>query len=172
MTVILFMALATRIDLAVARDGQFFTLELLQRFTACVVETPRQFTGYPWIERRIRLDGQLAHQGVRMQRPCVRHIDRAYPKIHQARSKMAAVHPCRHCRIMGFRHQQRQAEIVQQAFGRALPLARIVAYLDQLANKGQLITIEIKRAAQQVTQFQHLAWNIRAALAQRCELRR
>ena len=69
-------------------------------------------------------------------------------EIHQAAAQVVAVHPFGHGLVVRVGHQQGEAEPAQQALGGALPVALILAHLQQLAGEGHSVHIDAERAAQ------------------------
>ena len=67
MTVVLFMTFTRRLDLARARYRARLSAELLLGAAADDVEAMRDFAFEPVVEGRVRLDRQLAGEGIGLQ---------------------------------------------------------------------------------------------------------
>ncbi|MNE19862.1 hypothetical protein D3C80_1129590 [compost metagenome] len=93
----------------------------------------------------------------------------AHAEIHQALAQVGVFDPLRDLGVVAVGHQQRQAEVVQQAFGHALPVARVFVHLDQLASERQLLLVQLQRCAQALADFQAARRDVRATPAQRIQ---
>jgi hypothetical protein len=72
-----------------------------------------------------------------MQVRALHRLLRAHVEVHQPRAQVLAVDPVGDGPVVRVGHQQRQAEAAQQPLGGALPLALVLAHLDQLARERQ-----------------------------------
>jgi len=81
--VVLLVAPARVLDLPVARDGARLAAELLPGVAAGDVEALAQLQFQPLVMRRFRLDAELAHQRLRMQRRALRRLARTPPHRRQ-----------------------------------------------------------------------------------------
>ena len=72
---------------------------------------------------------------------------------------------------MHIAHQQREAEVVEQAFDGAFPLALFVAHLQQFSGEQDIVFADTGGAAQFTAHFQNLPRNVRTAAVQGLQLR-
>jgi len=106
MTVVFFMPLTPRLDLPIARDGMGLPAELLLGSAAGDVEAVGNLAFEPVIERRIRLDRELAHQRIAARGLRLGTATRTHPEVDDAPFQSGFFHPSRHLRVVYVRHQQ------------------------------------------------------------------
>ena len=146
--VVLLVAAAGVLDLAGAGDRTRLAAELLLGGAAGDVEAVGELALEPVVVRAVGLDRELAHQRVGVQRGQLAGARRADVEIHQAAAQVVAVHPLGHRLVVRVGHQQGEAEAAQQALGGALPVALVLAHLQQLAGEGHVLDVDAERAAQ------------------------
>ena len=71
-------------------------------------------------------------------------------EVHQAGTQLLTVHPVHNGLVLPVRNQQREAEAAQQPLGGTLPIALIVAHLDELARERQFGLSDRQRRTQRV----------------------
>ena len=90
--------------------------------------------------------------------------------IDQPLPEMGAVNPLGDPRIVGVGDQDREAEIVQHALDRALPVTLLRPHLDEFADERQGVFRDPASPAQRCTQIEHAPRYVRPPLPQRIQL--
>lgn len=113
------------LELPVDGERPGIAAEVLQGVAAEMIEPGGELVQQEDPERRARLDGDLRGQCARLRRPGRGGF--ADPQVDQAAAQVVGIHPAAHGRVVFGRHQQREREAVQRAFGCALPRSLAVA---------------------------------------------
>ncbi len=145
--VVLFVALARHLNLAGPGDGPGLAPKLVLGVTAGHVEAFGDLPFQPVVISRIGFDGDPTAQGIGPQGRRGSLTRRAHAEIDQAPLEVRFVHPGGHPGVVRVRHQQRQTEIPHQALDGPLPVALLLAHLDQLTGKGHVVFGKIEGAA-------------------------
>ena len=146
--VVLLVALARRLDLAGPGDGAGLAPELLSRRAARDVEAAGELLLQPLVELRIRLDGELPHQGVAMELREFTPRRSADPEVDEPAPEVLRIHPPGHPRIALVGYEQRKAEVAEQPFRRSLPVALLLPHLEQLARERHVRFVQVERPAE------------------------
>ena len=135
--IVFFMAPVAGFDLPLQGQCPGGPLKILQRLTALIGKTARQFMLEPVIQRGIRLDLQFVEEQVRI-RITVQGMFRVLnPEIDQSSPQVGLVHIAADPGVQLPVHQQGQAEVVEHPFNGAFPGLLVFIHLQQLSGKGQ-----------------------------------
>jgi len=117
------------------RNGPWLAAELFLRRAAGDVEALCQLALQPVPDWRVGPDLELADQRVAMQLGQIAGASRAHVEVHEPAAQRVRIHPFGHGLVVRVRHQQRETEAVQQPLGGTLPVAMLLADLQQLAGE-------------------------------------
>ena len=168
--VVLLVALARRLDLAGPGDGAGLAPELLGRRAARHVETAGQLVLQPVVERRVRLHRELPYQGVAMKLRQLAPPRPAHPEVDEPAPEVLRIHPPGHPRVALVGDEQRESEAAQQPFRRALPVALLLAHLEQLARERHVRLVQVERAAERGAHGDLLRRDVAAACLEALDL--
>ena len=173
MPVVLLVPLAFRLDLSGARDGLALAAKLVEVVAARVVEPARHLALQPAVELRVGLNRHLCARANRAGSGRTRPVRGCRPRGSRPGGRRGACgRPRRRRRIVRIGHEQRQAEAVQQPLDRALPVALVLAHLDQLARERQRLLGEAAAPAHRRSRIASMrGGDVRAPPAQRRQLR-
>ena len=86
------------------------------------------------------------------------------PEVDQPLAQVGLFDPLRDLGVARVGHQQRQAEVVQQALGDAFPVALVFAHLQQFADEGQRGLVQLQRTAEARTDVENRAGRLERRL--------
>src|SRR5712691_241609 len=165
-TVVLFVPLASALDLAGAGQRLGLAAKCVEGLAARIIEALDKVRLDPGVEAGIRPDRQLADERLWMKSGERSGASIPDAIVDDALAQMRALDPSGHRGIVLVRNEDRHGVVVQQPLDRSLPCPFLLAHLHQLADERQIAFVELQGEAEVFANAENPSGNVRLAIPQ------